>query len=337
LIDEAFQFFIQAASFSTLFMPALIVAVTIALIWFLRPGFFMGAVLSIAGFVLAVISSFVLQVTLGMLYLSVVASILFADNQATDAPGQPSSNSYDIRYRLDVNLLVDGEPITGSVVHALISPKGATIPALGISPQRKFYGQALVLDLPGGRPNLIVPTAGGGRLFQQGITDEEAAYSPVITKERFGNLFFSACGFYTFPRSRDWTLGGSETQADWYIRVNSFKGTCEVTPQFMPLLYSIDDNYDVSTIQLADPNNLAARFGSGVEFVSASVSVVDDPVSTDVLQIFPWIAPLMALKYSGPDEDSKEKRLRVIGETMAERRALAENNLTVDDLFRRKL
>ncbi len=284
MISEAFQFFTQYASFSTLFVPVLILAATIALIWFLRPGFFMGAVLAIAGFVLAIISSHLLQVTLGMLYLSVFFSVVAGD-QVADVPGQPSSTRAEIHYRVDVNLLVDGEPMTGSVVQKTIVQRGVD----------RYYGHALVLDLPGGRPSLIVPMAMADISRGGAVKLNNYMPFPGRRENAYSRMFFEVCGFYTLQgqeRRVGFSLDDAEDNAQWFRWLNSFKGSCDIAPEFMPVFLSISDKNDPDTIFQVDPGNLSARFGPGVEFVSASVNIVDGPVSDYMFTMLPWATEL---------------------------------------------
>jgi len=280
------QQIIQLASFETLFKPVLILAVTIALIWFLRPGFFIGALLAIAGFILAVISSVVLQLALGALYFAVFLSIFVAGDQVADVPGQPSSIRAEIYYRVDVNLLVDGQPLTGSVVQEAIIVQG------GVD---RFYGHALVLDLPGGRPSLIVPMAMAD-ISRGGAVDLNSEKPfPGRRENAYSRMFFEVCGFYTLQgqeRRVGFSLGDAEDNAQWFGWLNSFKGSCDIAPEFMPVFLSISDKNDPDTIFQVDPDNLSARFGPGVEFVSASVNIVDGPVSDYMFTMLPWAAEL---------------------------------------------
>lgn len=56
-----------------------------------------------------------------------------------------------------------------------------------------------------------------------------------------------------------------------------------------PTLVRFRDSNDPKTIEIVDPTNLAASFGTGVSVKSVTVQITNDPVTTGIDKALPWL------------------------------------------------
>jgi hypothetical protein len=57
----------------------------------------------------------------------------------------------------------------------------------------------------------------------------------------------------------------------------------------LPMLVRFRDINDPGSVERIDPTNLAARFGAGVELVTATIEITDDPVTTGLENVLRWL------------------------------------------------
>lgn len=178
-----------------------------------------------------------------------------------DGSGPVPSNA--VRYRLDIAVRVDGKTIIGSKVYQIaLSPGGGDGSTEVARLVTRFLGEAITIPLPG-RPTLIA-------LMAAADFNEEGAR----------NLFYRSC---------DLRFEDGESPSSFIRRVTSFRGSCPVSANAMPQIMSIADRNDPRTLAVADYHDLSRSFGNGVEFVSASVSTTDEPISTGIVDELPWL------------------------------------------------
>jgi hypothetical protein len=171
------------------------------------------------------------------------------------------SGPAEVRYRLEVTIEVDGVTTTAASVYQMTLRSGGgsgagTIARFLVSP---FKGQAIVLPLVN-RPTLIVAMRVG-------------------SVDGFTTLYLSACDLQ--PKE-------GEAASTYLGRVQSFNGRCSVEPKFLTIL-AIADPLDPRSLRLARVSNLAGTFGPGVSLVSAALVTTDEPISTGIRSIFPWV------------------------------------------------
>ncbi|MEZ5691978.1 MAG: hypothetical protein R3D71_10005 [Rickettsiales bacterium] len=70
-------------------------------------------------------------------------------------------------------------------------------------------------------------------------------------------------------------------------RYSSLRGKKELAFDKLPMLVRFRDINDPKTVELVDPNDLAASFGEGVKLKSASIEITDDAVTTGVEKYLP--------------------------------------------------
>ncbi|MBL8600038.1 MAG: hypothetical protein JNL14_20060 [Devosia sp.] len=168
--------------------------------------------------------------------------------------------SVDVRYSLDVAFDVDGERVVGSSVYDLVMSSGGGSGDGTISRVvTKFKGEAIVVPFSG-RPTLVILMTSGN-------------------KDAFRELFLYACGI---------NIAKDETLQSYFGRIAAVRGPCEVKLEWLKIL-GIGDPSDPKAFRLADSNDLAPTFGSGIRIVSASVSKSDQPVTSGIRAMFPWI------------------------------------------------
>jgi hypothetical protein len=251
-------------------LPLAILVGVVVLIRRLRPGLWASIGLGLAGLVLAVFVSSPLRLVALMIGLLVAFTVRLVF--PLDWPWEPSSHHAEVNYRLEVTREVDGEPLTGSVVQEYVANKSGGDGDIGALGDSSAKGQALVMELPGDRPSLIVA------MFIN---------SPNVEHEGAGEPIYD--GFFT--HTCDIRLQGSD-YGDFLRRVNTFTGSCPVPPEDLPLLLAIDDLDDPATLRAVDPANLEAVFGPGVRFIEATVSVTDTPLTTGIKDRLPWLSRL---------------------------------------------
>lgn len=189
------------------------------------------------------------------------ALIAVTAQRGDDGNGAVPSNA--VRYRLDFTVRVDGKPITGSKVYQIALKSGGGDGSTEVARvTERFLGEAITIRLPG-RPTLIALLA-----------------TPEHGVDGFRDLFDRACGF---------SFGADESVSTFIGRVTSFRGSCPVPATSMPQILSISDRNDARTLALADYRDLSRSFGTGVEFVSASISTSEEPVSTGIIDELPWL------------------------------------------------
>ncbi|XYK81512.1 MAG: hypothetical protein ROO70_04675 [Labrenzia sp.] len=174
-----------------------------------------------------------------------------------------------VRYRLDVTLEVDGEPVTGSVVQELTVNHGLFRGLSGKLITRTVRGQALALDLPG-RGTLFVTMA----LYCPGKTEWGQC------KYGYAYLVDEACAI-------------KKQQPNFAVFVRRFKrldGSCPIAEDQLPVMVRFEDPLRSETAQQVLPKDLGKAFGFDVRFLSAGLTFTDVPVSTGIDNRLPWLS-----------------------------------------------
>lgn len=61
----------------------------------------------------------------------------------------------------------------------------------------------------------------------------------------------------------------------------------DISPNNLPMLVRFHDINDPKTVERVDPNNLAATFGEGVNLVSTTIEITDEPITTGIEKVLP--------------------------------------------------
>jgi len=78
--------------------------------------------------------------------------------------------------------------------------------------------------------------------------------------------------------------------AAYLDELNRLKPKDELPFKDLPVLVRFRDPKVPTSVELVDPLNLAASFGSGVTLTRASVEITDDPVTKGIETRLPWLA-----------------------------------------------
>jgi hypothetical protein len=134
----------------------------------------------------------------------------------------------------------------------------------------KARGQAVALDLPNGKTLFVLLSSATSadwagyvhrRQFPKQSIDfpSAAEYSKALMSDRT-----------VFPVER-WVEMPNDSKRDDY-----------------PMLVTFKDANDPATVQLVDPDDLAASFGAGYRLRGLTVQVTDEAVTTGIEKMLPW-------------------------------------------------
>ncbi len=203
----------------------------------------------------------------------------------------------EVRYRVTVEVLDGGQPRTGSAVwsHLLAKPAVALVSAY----DGKFHGEAVAVDLSGGRTLFaLLRDARGGNAM------------PLLPERLFGDIGRSARGEkkrFGADRLADVrdiaTRDGAVASLDWREH-----------PGWAPMLVTFRDIADPTTVEKVDPDAPAAVLGPGVALTGIRVAITRDPVSTGIARRLPWLGrypePSLDPAYRGSTNPTLPQLLR---------------------------
>ena len=166
--------------------------------------------------------------------------------------------TYTYRYRMTVEVMVDGAIRSGSSV---IEVQIHTQPNLLANPTivPKVRGEAVFVDLGGGR-NVIALLASG-----RNGNDVDSPYRLVP------QLFRISYEDSDLPK-----LAG-------------LRGHLDVPEKLLPTLVTFTDLNDPKSARVVQPAEFAQVFGPGVRFQRAWIEMTSDSISSGIKEKFPWI------------------------------------------------
>ncbi len=171
--------------------------------------------------------------------------------------------TYTYRYRMTVNVEVDGQLRSGSsVIEVNVSKQVRFLPdvnPLGYAER----GEAIFVDLGKGR-NIVALLASGA--FAEGI-DHHAF---IVTKHFKMNLF------------DDRQLAS----------LPGLRGRWELARDDLPTLVTFANPSDPTTLRLIAPDQLEQTFGEGVHWRGIVVEMTTDAVTTAIQAKLPWVTKL---------------------------------------------
>jgi hypothetical protein len=165
--------------------------------------------------------------------------------------------AYAYRYRMTVEVVVDGELRFGSSVIEIelqMQPRTLDIPPI----VGRVHGDAVYVDLGGGR-NVVALLAGGPEAKEMDHPiDLAPRLFPTISYER-----------NDLPK------------------IASLRGRRDVPERALPTLASFDLN-DPSNARVVRPDEFETVFGPGVRFQRVWIEMTDEPVTRGIEKKFPW-------------------------------------------------
>jgi len=181
-----------------------------------------------------------------------------------------------VRYRLDVTVEVDGEPVTGSVVQELtISTWPFHLPGNARVGYR-IKGQALVLDLPRNVTLFVL---------MESYCPGKSTWGQC--KGQYAHLIAVSCD----------VKRGRASFASYVRKFKHLAGSCEIPEDKLPVMVRFDDEAEQSSARLVAPQQLADVYGEDIRFVSASITITDEAVSTGIEKRLSWFSPPAPVSY----------------------------------------
>jgi hypothetical protein len=174
--------------------------------------------------------------------------------------------NYTYRYRLTVNIEVDGKIHSGSGV---IEVTWHGQPELGdVGPfHPTIRGQAPLVDL--GKRGVVVASL---------ISKDWGQPSKV--GDPWGALFLAPRAF------------GKSTEVSSIPEFSSQRGPRALAADNLPRFLWFSDPQDPTTAQEISVQDMPSIFGPSARFAGASVEITSDPIVIDIRQKFPWLKPL---------------------------------------------
>jgi len=172
---------------------------------------------------------------------------------------------YSYRYRLTVNIEVEGNIHSGSSVIEVTWLGGSGIGEGGRF-GRSVKGQSPLIDL--GDRGVVIATL---------ISNEN--YSPG--KNRALDVLWIT------PRAF-----GIETNEEEIPRLPELRGRRDLALDNLPRFLWFSNPQDPTTAQRLLVQDIPATFGASARFAGASVEITNDPIVIDIRQKFSWLKPL---------------------------------------------
>jgi hypothetical protein len=95
---------------------------------------------------------------------------------------------------------------------------------------------------------------------------------------------------YIVLRAFGFPHGAMPTPAEEGIaRIAALRGRADLSLDSLPMLVRFRDPADPTTVERVDPRNLAASFGEGVRLTRAWIEITNDPVTTGIMRLLPWL------------------------------------------------
>ena len=174
---------------------------------------------------------------------------------------------YSLRYRLTLEAMVEGRPVTGSgVIQVDYSKRPPLLPQV----ERVMYsvhGEAVVLDL-GDRGVLFALLKDGS--LRTGRDSPRRGEPRMIVPVAW------------------WDRG--IRGPDDVDRLGQLQGRRELGFDALPMLVRFENLNDPASVKLVEPVDLAASFGPGVTLSRVTVEITRDPVTKQIEARLPWLA-----------------------------------------------
>jgi hypothetical protein len=180
---------------------------------------------------------------------------------------------YSYRYRLTVNVELDGKTYSGSSVIEIGWQEGIKLgDSGGFAPM--IRGQAVLVDL--GDRGVVVATLINGESY--GPAEDGALGAQWIAPRAFGTT----------------------TNAEEIPKLPELHGKRDLALDNLPRFLWFSNPQDPTTAQKLLVQDIPAALGSTARFAGASVEITGDPIVIDVRQKFLWLKPL---EDKGPGSD----------------------------------
>jgi hypothetical protein len=193
--------------------------------------------------------------------------------------------SVTLHYRLTLVVNIDGQPVEGSsVIEVTRQDTKKVFGSMG-GVGASIKGQAVVVDL-----------GKNGKLFailhgREPYVAEDQTFPSYVLFSAFAPLL--------------------DKNADGLSQLRVLKARhpkTAISSSLIPMLVRFRNIVDPMTVEVVDPDNLQASFGPGVILKTATIEITDDPVSTGIDKVLPWLQGLNG-RYLGGFFTSKDAPL----------------------------
>jgi hypothetical protein len=198
-------------------------------------------------------------------WLALAALMLPACTAAEDAP---EDKAPDYRYRLTVEVETpEGVKTGSSVIEVRQSIGRTTMDGFGEQIYLRIRGEAVAVDLPDGRTLYALLRSGGDVEWAARVIP---LLSPDAKDDNSLDDFLLLEGKQELPRR--WTAQGPFNNVSAY-----------------PMMVTFGDLADPTSVELVDPDDLAATFGESVKLKRITAELTHDPVTTGIDERLGWL------------------------------------------------
>lgn len=177
----------------------------------------------------------------------------------------------EINYQLEITFEVDGKLVTGKGVQQLVVVRNSQFLSYGGYMSWAAYGEAIAIDLG----------------------DRGTIYALMASPTDKGVFTPSVSGWYGFMLDDVFNLRQTHQNlapAAYVRAIGKTTGSREVSLSHVPLMVHFRDERDPSTVERVFPDKPEDILGSGVRFISARITITDDPVSTGIGDRLTWLS-----------------------------------------------
>ena len=175
--------------------------------------------------------------------------------------------SGDWHYKMIVTVDTPEGVKTGEVVRG-IKTSSSSLQLGGLpesSSQIDVRGEAVVIDL-----------------------DERGQLFGLISWDSYRELY------YSFPFKSDRKKGTNTIPGIKFYNSLPIGSKAELPRKYYPQFVTFKDIEDPTSVEAVDIDNLSETFGESVELQNITIELVDEPVSSEILAILPWLTTINA-------------------------------------------
>ena len=171
-----------------------------------------------------------------------------------------------LRYRMTVEVVVDGETYVGSSVLEVTYNRTPDLPIMAGRISSRVVGEAVQVDL-----------------------DEKGRLFVLLT----GRMADNATEFFATPEAIPahaffgTSVGGLSDET--LRQMHRMNLQAELEPEWLPMMVRFRDLGAPSSVEWIRPNNLAATYGLGARFVGATLETTSEPLTTGIRETLPWL------------------------------------------------
>ena len=192
---------------------------------------------------------------------------------------------YTGRFKLAVTVDANGKTYSGATVYDVTYEWDPKILPDQRAVQIRLTGEALFLDLGGGRNLVVTLTASGsGRPFKRVNISQTYQFEDLWKSS--GARSAAALPHIAFQLH----MASKKTGAD--LKAARKKGKIELPVDRLPTTVTFTNLAEPTSVKLVDPTDLAATFGPGYRITKATIEVTDEPLSTGIEKKLPWLSEI---------------------------------------------